>query len=250
MRITSSPSFFFLFCADPGRSLRAQIVPSPEKAKKLIQDMATSLENEKSLVRPRPLVTLSPLVADESRSQIEDLEKRTRELRARTDSIGKLHKEVTKILQAIEECDTERGKLKEVKRNVKETQTKVGVAQQKVRDLQEKEIALKRQLQAVGCRLFLASMYSMADSIVFSLAGPGEARPSAEAGAGEEAAGNGGAGGGQEGEGRHRARGAVGREVGARPERRAGQGHAGQDGRGQPRPRCGAERSEGAPRCA
>ena len=61
----------------------------------------------------------------------EDLEKNAQTLRARAEAIAKLQKEVGRILQAIEECDQERTKLKEVKQQPRDSKAKTAAAEQK-----------------------------------------------------------------------------------------------------------------------
>ena len=90
---------------------RAQIVPAPEKLKQFIEEMGASLEKEKR--------------------HIDDLEKNAQTLRSRTEAIAKLQKEVVRILQAVEECEQERCKLKELKAQTRDSKAKTAVAEQK-----------------------------------------------------------------------------------------------------------------------
>lgn len=86
-------------------------MPAPEKVKKMIEEMNVSLENEKR--------------------HIEDLEKNAQTLRTRCEAIGKLQKDVRTTLSAVEECESERNKVKEVKQQTREMKAKAAVAEQK-----------------------------------------------------------------------------------------------------------------------
>lgn len=81
----------------------------PEKVKKMIEEKSLALENE--------------------RRHIDDLEKNTQTLRARSEACAKLQKEIGRIVQAVEEADQERTKLKDIKQQTRETKAKVAIAE-------------------------------------------------------------------------------------------------------------------------
>jgi len=106
---------------------KAQIVHSPEKARKYIRDMGEALENEKAAT--------------------EEVERKTREFKARAEGLSKIHKEITRATQLLEELNTEMNRAKEANRGLKDIKNKISESEAKLRQQEISEVQVGKQLQ-------------------------------------------------------------------------------------------------------
>jgi len=105
---------------------KSQIVQSPEKVRKYIKDMGEALENEKAAT--------------------EEVERKTREFKARAEGLSKIHKEITRAIQLLEELNAEMNRAKEANRGLKDIKSKISESEAKLRQQEAAETQVGKQL--------------------------------------------------------------------------------------------------------
>jgi len=108
--------------------LKSQIVQSPEKIRKQLDDMKTAVNGE--------------------RSNVAGLESQLKDVRGRLDSLQKLSKDMKKNLGVVEELEAQAEKVKSAKAALKETNTNIESSEQEMRTLCNEEQTVRRQLDA------------------------------------------------------------------------------------------------------
>ncbi|EFN59885.1 hypothetical protein CHLNCDRAFT_49321 [Chlorella variabilis] len=116
-----------------GELLRSQIVQSPHKIQALLAELAGAVERERAMVA--------------------DADRRSRELAARLDVVGKVEKEVAKASGLMEGVEAEIGRKKEVSRKVKALHGEISAAEHEAQQLEAQHQHLKRQQAALQERI-------------------------------------------------------------------------------------------------
>lgn len=116
-----------------GELLRSQIVQSPQKVQALLAEISTAVERERGCVA--------------------DAERRSRELGARLELVGKVEREVGKASGLMEGVETEIGRKKEVSRKVKALQATIAAVQHEAQQMEAQHQHLKRQQAALQERI-------------------------------------------------------------------------------------------------
>jgi chromosome segregation ATPase len=109
--------------------LNSQIVHSPEKTKKMIEDMKVSLGKEKELLM--------------------EVEQRGEDLQERAEILAKVEKEVTRNTKLLDECEQERSRSKAQRKNLKSSKTTLMEKENLLRELNSNDQIVKRQVQAM-----------------------------------------------------------------------------------------------------
>ncbi|KAK9808328.1 hypothetical protein WJX73_002253 [Symbiochloris irregularis] len=114
-----------------GAQLRSQVIESPEKLQRKLEELSAAMEKERGLTV--------------------EAEKRMRDVQARLDAIARVERELGKAGAAVEEVGTEVGRKKEASRRVKALRGELGAV---LNDMEEVEAQL-RTLRAKSERLSL-----------------------------------------------------------------------------------------------
>ena len=108
--------------------LKSQIVQSPEKIKKQLQDMSAAVTGE--------------------RQNVAGQESQLKDVRGRLDSLQRLNKDIKKNLALVEELDGQAEKVKSSKAVLKQTTANVETTGEKLRALSNKDKSVQNQLTA------------------------------------------------------------------------------------------------------
>eukprot|EP00742_Colponemidia_sp_Colp-10_P006056 GILJ01006481.1.p1 GENE.GILJ01006481.1~~GILJ01006481.1.p1 ORF type:complete len:504 (+),score=106.93 GILJ01006481.1:73-1512(+) len=114
-------------------TIRSQIVQSPQKLTKMLQDLADTIEADKE--------------------SMSDIDRKGRELQNRFDVYCKIEKDVAKCVRLMEECETEMAKSKKVYGSSKELKANIDKMQEQLRDMVLQEQNLNRNLKSGADKL-------------------------------------------------------------------------------------------------
>eukprot|EP00211_Chloroparvula_japonica_P003431 CAMPEP_0119137916 /NCGR_PEP_ID=MMETSP1310-20130426/24633_1 /TAXON_ID=464262 /ORGANISM="Genus nov. species nov., Strain RCC2339" /LENGTH=442 /DNA_ID=CAMNT_0007129057 /DNA_START=36 /DNA_END=1361 /DNA_ORIENTATION=+ len=109
------------------RRLKGQIIESPEKTRKYIEELGREVEKEKE--------------------EIANLERKHRDLLARLDTLQKVERDVSKTIEAMGACVEQREKSKTYRKEIQETQVKIDDMKKKQYELDVELGHLKSQIE-------------------------------------------------------------------------------------------------------
>jgi kinetochore protein Nuf2 len=146
---------------EASRIAKLQIMESGEQLGNLKSDIAGVRQDNARLsavIVPdserfkRELTTLG-VTLDKERHATDEIERRGRELKAKTEAMAKLQKEVAKLQKLLEDTEVERTKLKDANRSMKEMQANIGKAEQKTHEAEQELVNLNKQLASMADKL-------------------------------------------------------------------------------------------------